>query len=78
MPYEQKDGDIAVFKNDKKGNEKAPDFKGTALINGVKMDVALWSKSNTMFAGSIKEKGADYTKREKRPTPENLEDEIPF
>ena len=78
MPYEQKDGDIAVFKNDKKGNDKAPDFKGTALINGVKMDVALWSKSNTMMAGAIKQKGAGYTKAEPAPQNDDLDQDIPF
>jgi len=76
MAYEQKNGDIAVFKNDKKGNDKAPDFKGTALINGVKMDVALWAKSETMFAGSVKEKGASYSKP--APKDDDMDSTIPF
>lgn len=56
MAYEQKEGDIAVFQNDKKGNDKAPDWKGNALINGVKMEVAFWQKSETMLAGKISER----------------------
>lgn len=56
MAYEQRDGDISVFTNDKKGNDKAPDWKGTALIDGQKYEVAFWTKGNrgTMLAGSIK------------------------
>lgn len=56
MAYQQKDGDISVFKETEKRNERAPDWKGTALINGQKMEVALWMKGDrgTMLAGSIK------------------------
>ncbi len=56
MAYEQRDTDIAIFKEKEKRNDKAPDWRGTALVNGVKMEVALWAKgdSGTMLAGSIK------------------------
>jgi hypothetical protein len=54
MAYEQKEGDIAVFRNDKKTNERAPDWRGTAVINGQKMAVAFWEKNSRMLAGNIK------------------------
>ena len=56
MAYEQRDGDIAIFAERDKKNDKAPDWKGTAIIDGVKYEVAFWSKGNngTMLAGSIK------------------------
>ena len=56
MAYEQRDGDIAIFAERDKKNDKAPDWKGTAIIDGVKYEVALWEKGNngTMLAGNIK------------------------
>lgn len=47
MAYEQKEGQGAVFPNDKKGNDKAPDFKGSVLINGVLTEIAMWKKSGS-------------------------------
>lgn len=35
-----------LFPNDKKGNEKAPDFKGDCQIDGVKIQVAAWSRKS--------------------------------
>lgn len=56
MAYERKDGDIAVFKNDKKEKDTHPDWKGEALIDGKKYEVAFWEKGGkgTMLAGSVK------------------------
>jgi len=58
MAYEKKDGDIAVFAERDKKNERAPDWKGDALIDGVTYEVALWAKGSngTMLAGQIKVK----------------------
>lgn len=47
MAYEQKEGQGALFPNDKKGNEKAPDYKGTVFINGELMEIAAWKKQGT-------------------------------
>lgn len=56
MAYEKRDGDIAVFLENEKRNERAPDWKGEALLDGKKYEVALWAKGGrgTMLAGSIK------------------------
>jgi hypothetical protein len=93
MAYEKRDGDIAVFMERDKKNEKAPDWKGEALIDGVTYEVAFWPKGSngTMLAGSIKVKG----QRQNRPAQDfrgsgsqgvsgnnrnvpDLDDEIPF
>ena len=86
MGYEQREGDIAVFRNDNKTNEKAPDWKGTAVINGQKMAVAFWEKNSRMLAGSIKID--TYVKGEGAAKPKTVasskasddigEDEIPW
>lgn len=35
-----------LFPNDKKGNDKAPDFKGTININGEEKQLAAWKKTS--------------------------------
>ena len=42
--FEQKNGSGIAFKNDKKGNEKAPDFSGKAMIHDKEVKIALWVK----------------------------------
>lgn len=52
MSYEPKDGSGALFKNDKKGNENAPDYKGDILVAGKAYSLAAWlktSKSGTKY-----------------------------
>jgi hypothetical protein len=33
-----------LFKNDRKQNPNHPDYRGTAMINGVEHDIAGWKK----------------------------------
>jgi hypothetical protein len=47
MSYAPKDGSGALFKNDKKGNEKAPDYRGDAMIGGTLHEIAGWIKQGT-------------------------------
>jgi len=61
MAYEQRSGDIAIFKETDKKNEKGPDWKGTMIVPndakpGDKLEVAFWAKGDrgTMLAGSAK------------------------
>lgn len=56
MAYEQREGDISVFLETDKRSERAPDWKGKALIDGKVYEVALWPKGDrgTMLAGQIK------------------------
>jgi hypothetical protein len=61
MAYEQKPGDIAVFKEREKRNDRAPDWRGNLIVPegakpGDKLEVAFWAKgdSGTMLAGSVK------------------------
>ena len=54
MAYEKKDGDISLFEN-KKTNDRQPDWKGELLLNGVTYDVALWSRrGGTILSGMAK------------------------
>jgi uncharacterized protein (DUF736 family) len=35
-----------LFKNDKKGNDKRPDYRGTAVIDGVDLNISAWIKAS--------------------------------
>jgi len=81
--YEKKDGDVSLFANDKGGNDKRPDYKGTALIGGVEYEVALWNrvsqKGTAFLSGSIKQ--ATAKKEQQKKAPEEVttfDDEIPW
>lgn len=53
MAYEMKDGDINISKNKRKeGNQ--PDYRGSAIINGVQYEIGLWTKGDDFHAGTIK------------------------
>ena len=63
--YEARPGDLTIYKEREKKNEKGPDWKGSALVvipegakpgDVVKMEVAVWNKGNygTMLGGQIK------------------------
>lgn len=50
--FKQNDNSGALFRNDRKESDKQPDYKGTATINGVKLEIAAWikeSNSGTKF-----------------------------
>ena len=58
MAYEQRPGDISIFQEKQKTNERAPDWKGSLVIPpdarpGDKLNVAVWYKSDTMLAGKV-------------------------
>ena len=87
MAYEKKGGDLTVFINDKGGNDKRPDYKGTALLDGVEYEVALWNrtsqKGTSFLSGSIKkaEKKEQPKKEEKKQADgwdKPFDDSIPF
>jgi hypothetical protein len=62
--YEARPGDLTIYKEKDKKNDKAPNWKGSALVvipdgakpgDVVKMDVAVWAKGQygTMLGGKI-------------------------
>ncbi len=42
--YEQRDNSGTLWKNDRRENDKHPNAKGTALIDGVEYWVSAWTK----------------------------------
>lgn len=78
MAYEQKEGQGALFRNDKGDNPNRPDYKGEILIDGTLYEIAGWLKDGAkgkFLSLSAKPKEA------KKPAPEpmkELEDDIPW
>lgn len=52
MAYEQKDNSGSLFKNDKDGNDKRPDYKGEGMVFGKMVKLAAWAKTS--------QKGTEY------------------
>jgi len=71
-----------LFKNDKKGNEKAPDYKGTmTLENGEEKDIAAWiktsKKGSKFMSGRIQDKWQPEG-QQTQASPDPVDDSIPF
>ena len=56
---DMKDDSIVLFTNDKDGNDKRPDFTGTALWKGQEISISLWDnvskKGNRYLSGKLQE-----------------------
>ena len=77
----------AIFKNDKKTSEKAPDYKGKVNVNGKIMEISLWVKTSQKgtqyFSAAFQEpfKKENETKtysNETKYTPKIDESDLPF
>ena len=83
MAYENKPGTGALFTNDKRGNEKAPDMTGNLTAHrdlkaGEEFQVAMWktkSKAGKSY-GSLK--SSDKMNSAQAPPPVVTDDELPF
>jgi len=85
---EKRDNNGALFKNDKGGNDKRPDYRGPATIAGKDYEIAAWLKKSSKgqsymslsFSeprpkGGTKVAGDDDLPRGKANDPD---DDIPF
>lgn len=68
--YEQKDMTGSLFNNDKGDNEKRPDMRGSATINGTKYSVSAWENESKQGKKYLSLKIQEYNAK--------LDDEIPF
>lgn len=46
MAYETKPNTGAIFKNEKKANEKHPDYRGNINVDGKEKEISLWLKES--------------------------------
>ena len=71
---------FVLFRNDKKGNEKAPDYRGNlTLADGEKKEIAAWVKEgkngSKFLAGRISE---PYKKAETKEAEQSDNGDLPF
>ena len=88
MAYELRDNSGSMFKNDRKEKETHPDYKGTALINGVEMWMSSWLKTGangTKFMSFSFQPKEQQQARNPMPAPPALkqpapdfDDDMPF
>ena len=86
MAYTQKENTGSLFKNDKKSNEKQPDYQGTINLNGVEMRIAGWlrtSANGTPFMSlQVSEKTPAPAVQQNQPVkpaqPTHYNNEAPF
>lgn len=84
MSYTIKDNTFSLFENDKKGNDKSPDFKGKGMVDGKEVRIAVWKRKSASgveyLSGTIEEpfKPAEPTPAQEEPAKELLDETIPF
>jgi len=81
MAYEQKDGYVSIFKNNKPTSDRSPGYTGTAKYKGEELVIALWlheGKNGKYFSGTIQPKRVSEPAQEEPPHEEPPQDEIPF
>jgi hypothetical protein len=85
MADQQYDNELSgvLFKNDQKGNEKAPWYKGKIQIEGQEYELAAWlreSKAGNKFLSLKASIKSDQDQRQGRETPPSngSDDDLPF
>jgi uncharacterized protein (DUF736 family) len=80
----------ALFQNDKKGNEKAPDYKGKGQVYGKDVELAAWVRKSEKGTNYLsisfsepfkKDGGQTFTKSAEKPAYKQSkpdEDGLPF
>jgi hypothetical protein len=69
MAYEQKDNSGALFKNDKKTEDKHPDYKGSIQVAGIDYWISAWLKTGKN--GKFLSLSVQPKNREQKPEDEN-------
>lgn len=77
---QKRDNSGVLFKNDKKEQEKHPDYKGSIMVDGTEYWLSAWIKEgkNGKFMG-LAVSPRDAQPPASKPLPKNLDDDlIPF
>jgi hypothetical protein len=82
MAYEHREGQGALFKNDKKESDKHPDYKGNIMLGGVVYEIAGWKKDGgkgtfLSLKGQVPRQKADAPD-EASERPARKSNDIPF
>lgn len=88
-PYQPRDNTGSLFKNDRKESDTHPDYKGSALLNGVEHWVDAWINEKRDGSGKylsfkVKAKDQQSAPTGRAPAPatdrgfNDLDDDVPF
>lgn len=78
MAYEHREGQGALFRNEKKESEKHPDYKGTIMLGGQVYEIAGWKKEGSKGT-FLSLKGQEPREKQKdRGRAEDIRGDIPF
>jgi uncharacterized protein (DUF736 family) len=81
MSYEQRENTGALFRNDKKQpGERTPDYRGDAMVNGVKVEIAAWIKESASGKKFMSLKFSEPRERDQtaKPAASAPEADFPF
>lgn len=80
MEFQLANNQILLFENKKK-QDRQPDYRGNALIDGLEIEIALWfkeGKNGKFLSGQIKQVIRKKNEENKNISEENQEESIPF
>lgn len=85
MAYETKPNTGALFKNDKEGNDKRPDYRGDCVVEGVAYKISAWineAKSGAKYMSlKFEPKDAAEAPKPQGAAPRKaapIDDDVPF
>ena len=74
-----------LFKNDQKGNEKAPSYRGSAVIDNIDLNISAWIRRSTKTGDAFmslkfepKQAARPKTMAEKNPEQFKDDEDLPF
>ena len=76
----------SLFRNDKRGNERAPDYTGKCTVDGVEMRIAAWVKESPgkpkffslKFTPADEGRAAPPAPAKEAPRPQAPDEDLPF